>query len=168
MEVRPNDGGRWTGRLSSKNSSSRSALEVALAAAMRKARERAEHEQEQYQKLHMLMLFELERLKRQLFGKKAEAVHPKRLAFDPLFDAFARPQTGDTTAHDHVQSMLAKLWSHCRKVHNQVHCALSCGASHRPGAVACCNINSVTPHRGNILVIGAAQRKLKTSKVQMP
>jgi hypothetical protein len=37
-------------------------------------RERAEHEREQYRKLYSLVLFELERLKRQLFGRKSESV----------------------------------------------------------------------------------------------
>jgi septal ring factor EnvC (AmiA/AmiB activator) len=56
------------------------ALEAELASVRRahdlqtQARDRAEHEREQYRKLYSLVAFELERLKRQLFGKKAETV----------------------------------------------------------------------------------------------
>ena len=74
-------------------------------------RERAEHEREQYRKLYSLVLFELERLKRQLFGKKAESVDPNQvqLAFAPVFDALARVEAGDATAQTEVQAELAKL-----------------------------------------------------------
>jgi hypothetical protein len=72
-------------------------LEAELASVRRahdhqaQARERAEHEREQYRKLYTLVLFELERLKRQLFGKKAESVDPNQvqLVFGPVFDALA-------------------------------------------------------------------------------
>jgi hypothetical protein len=56
------------------------ALEAELASVRRahdyqaQARERAEHERGQYRKLYSLVLFELDRLKRQLFGSKSESV----------------------------------------------------------------------------------------------
>jgi transposase len=86
------------------------ALEAELAA-LRQARDRAEHEREQYRKLYTLVLYEMERLKRQLFGKKAESVDPAQvqLAFGPVFEALARAETGDAGAQDDVQSELAKL-----------------------------------------------------------
>lgn len=73
--------------------------------------ERAEHEREQYRKLYMLVLFELERLKRQLFGKKAESVDPKQvqLAFAPVFEALARAEQGADGAEEAVQTELDKL-----------------------------------------------------------
>ena len=75
------------------------------------ARERAEHEREQYRKLYSLVLFELERLKRQLFGKKAETVDPNQvqLAFAPVFDALARAEQGVDGAQDDVRAELEKL-----------------------------------------------------------
>jgi len=75
------------------------------------ARERAEHEREQYRKLYSLVLFELERLKRQLFGKKAETVDPNQvqLAFAPVFDALARAEQGAEGAQDDVRAELEKL-----------------------------------------------------------
>jgi transposase len=74
-------------------------------------RERAEHEREQYRKLYMLVLYELERLKRQLFGKKAETVDPTQvqLVFGPVFDALARAEQGDQGAQDDVRAELEKL-----------------------------------------------------------
>ena len=74
-------------------------------------RERAEHERDQYRKLYMLVLYELERLKRQLFGKKAESVDPAQvqLVFGPVFDALARAEQGDEGAQDDVRSELEKL-----------------------------------------------------------
>src|SRR5215510_3524944 len=73
--------------------------------------ERAEHEREQYRKLYALVLFELERLKRQLFGKKSESVDPRQvqLAFAPVLDALSRVEAGDAGAQSDVQSELAKL-----------------------------------------------------------
>jgi uncharacterized small protein (DUF1192 family) len=67
-------------------------------------RDRAEHEREQYGKPYSLVLFELERLKRQLFGKKAETVDPNQvqLVFGPVFEALARAQTGDGNAQQDV------------------------------------------------------------------
>ena len=75
------------------------------------ARERAEHEREQYRKLYSLVLFELERLKRQLFGKKSEAVDPNQvqLVFAPVLDALSRVEAGDASAQSDVQSELEKL-----------------------------------------------------------
>ena len=63
---------------------------------LREAKDKAEHEREQYRKLYMLVLYELERLKRQLFGKKAETVDPAQvqLVFGPVFDALARAEKG--------------------------------------------------------------------------
>ena len=63
-------------------------------------RERAEHEREQYRKL--------ERLKRQLFGKKAETVDPTQvqLVFGPVFDALARAEQGVEGAQDDVRAEL--------------------------------------------------------------
>ena len=93
------------------------ALEAELASVRRahdhKAQEleRAEHECEQYRKLYTLVLFELERFKRQLFGKKAESVDPKQvqLAFGPVFEALARAEKGADGAQEDVQSELEKL-----------------------------------------------------------
>jgi transposase len=78
---------------------------------LRQERDVAEHEREQYRKLYMLVLYELERLKRQLFGKKAESVDPAQvqLAFEPVFEALARAQTGDAGAQADVESELQKL-----------------------------------------------------------
>jgi transposase len=73
--------------------------------------ERSEHEREQYRKLYTLVLFELERLKRQLFGKKAETVDPNQvqLAFEPVLLALERAQSGDAEARQDVEAELAKL-----------------------------------------------------------
>jgi transposase len=86
------------------------ALEAELAQ-LREQRDRAEHEREQYRKLYMLVLYELERLKRQLFGKKAESVDPAQvqLAFGPVFEALARAESGAAGAQEDVQAELQKL-----------------------------------------------------------
>jgi transposase len=86
------------------------ALEAELAE-LRNERDRAEHEREQYRKLYTLVLYELERLKRQLFGKKAESVDPAQvqLAFGPVFDALARAEAGDASAQADLQHELQKL-----------------------------------------------------------
>ena len=75
------------------------------------ARADAEHEREQYRKLYTLVLYELERLKRQLFGKKAESVDSAQvqLVFGPVFDALARAESGDAAAQADVQDELRKL-----------------------------------------------------------
>lgn len=85
-------------------------LEAELAG-LREAKDKAEHEREQYRKLYMLVLYELERLKRQLFGKKAETVDPAQvqLVFGPVFDALARAEQGDQGAQDDVRAELEKL-----------------------------------------------------------
>lgn len=77
------------------------ALEAELSQ-LRAERDRAEHEREQYRKLYTLVLYELERLKRQLFGKKSETVDPAQvqLAFGPVLDALARAESGATDAHE--------------------------------------------------------------------
>jgi transposase len=95
------------------------ALEAELAS-LRQACDRAEHEREQYRKLYTLVLYELERLKRQLFGKKAESVDPAQvqLAFEPVLEALARAETGDADAQDDVQSELAKLRAAAEEAHN--------------------------------------------------
>lgn len=51
--------------------------------------ERAEHERNEFKKLYLLVTLELERLKRQLFGKKAETVDPAQvqLAFGPVLQS---------------------------------------------------------------------------------
>ena len=73
-------------------------------------REQAEHEREQYRKLYSLVLYELERLKRQLFGKKAESVDPNQvqLAFGPVLDALARAEAGEVV-QDRCAGRVAKL-----------------------------------------------------------
>jgi uncharacterized small protein (DUF1192 family) len=84
------------------------ALEAELSQ-LRAERDRAEHEQ--YRKLYTLVLYELERLKRQLFGKKAETVDTAQvqLAFGPVLDALARAESGAADAQDDVQAELQKL-----------------------------------------------------------
>jgi hypothetical protein len=86
------------------------ALQAELAQ-LRQQRDHAEHEREQYRKLYMLVLYELERLKRQLFGKKAESVDPAQvqLAFGPVFEALARAEAGSAGAQQDVQAELQKL-----------------------------------------------------------
>lgn len=95
--------------------------EARLAALVRerdemKARaERAEHERNEFRKLYELVLLELERLKRQLFGKKAETVDPAQvqLAFAPVLEALERARAGEATAAE-VESMLAELQERAR------------------------------------------------------
>ncbi|HMJ10653.1 MAG TPA: hypothetical protein VK524_04555 [Polyangiaceae bacterium] len=86
------------------------ALEAELSQ-LRAERDRAEHEREQYRKLYTLVLYELERLKRQLFGKKAETVDAAQvqLAFGPVLDALARAESGAEDAQEDVQAELQKL-----------------------------------------------------------
>lgn len=91
--------------------------EARLAALVRerdemKARaERAEHERNEFKKLYGLVLLELERMKRQLFGQKAETVDPAQvqLAFGPVLDALERARTGGAEELGQVESELAKL-----------------------------------------------------------
>lgn len=76
-----------------------------------KKREKAEHERAQFEKLYSLVLFELERLKRQLFGQKAEKADPAQvqLAFEPVLDAMDRARNGEEGALGEAESMLAEL-----------------------------------------------------------
>jgi len=73
--------------------------------------ERAEHERNEFKKLYLLVTLELERLKRQLFGKKAETVDPAQvqLAFGPVLDALERARGGGAAELGQVESELAKL-----------------------------------------------------------
>ena len=73
--------------------------------------ERAEHDRDQFKKLYLLVALELERLKRQLFGQKAEAVDPAQvqLAFAPVIKALERAKGGGKDATDQVESELAKV-----------------------------------------------------------
>ena len=73
--------------------------------------ERAEHERNEFRKLYLLVTLELERLKRQLFGKKAETVDPAQvqLAFAPVLEALERAQGGGAAEADAVESELEKL-----------------------------------------------------------
>jgi transposase len=73
--------------------------------------ERAEHERNEFRKLYLLVTLELERLKRQLFGKKAESVDPAQvqLAFGPVLDALERARGGGAAELEQVESELAKL-----------------------------------------------------------
>lgn len=72
--------------------------------------ERAEHGRNEFRKLYELVLLELERLKRQLFGQKAETVDPDQvqLAFAPVLEALERARTGSETAAEEVVSELEK------------------------------------------------------------
>jgi transposase len=73
--------------------------------------ERAEHERNEFRKLYDLVLLELERMKRQLFGQKAETVDPAQvqLAFGPVLEALEKARTGGEGAAEQVESELAKL-----------------------------------------------------------
>ena len=73
--------------------------------------EKAEHERNEFKKLYLLVTYELERLKRQLFGKKAETVDPAQvqLAFAPVLEALERARSGGLDEAAAVESELAKL-----------------------------------------------------------
>jgi len=73
--------------------------------------ERAEHERNEFRKLYELVVLELERLKRQLFGQKAETVDPNQvqLAFEPVLKALERASAGGEAAAEEVVSELEKL-----------------------------------------------------------
>jgi transposase len=79
--------------------------------ALRQGAERAEHERNEFKKLYELVLLELERMKRQLFGQKAETVDPHQiqLAFAPVLEALERARAGSETAAAEVASELEKL-----------------------------------------------------------
>ena len=73
--------------------------------------ERAEHERNEFKKLYLLVTLELEHLKRQLFGKKAETVDPAQvqLALGPVLDALERARGGGAAELGQVESELEKL-----------------------------------------------------------
>jgi transposase len=73
--------------------------------------EQAEHERNEFRKLYLLVTLELERLKRQLFGQKAETVDPAQiqLAFGPVLAALERARGGGLAEANAVESELAKL-----------------------------------------------------------
>jgi len=73
--------------------------------------ERAEHERSEFKKLYLLVTLELERLKRQLFGKKAETVDPAQvqLAFGPVLEALERARGGGAVEVEAVESELTRL-----------------------------------------------------------
>lgn len=82
------------------------------------ARLMAEQERDAFKKLYELVQFELERLKRQLFGQKAEVVDPRQvqLAFTPVLDALARAQKGEQGANAEVEAELNKLRRRAREM----------------------------------------------------
>lgn len=87
---------------------------AALAAerdALRARAEKAEHERNEFKKLYLLVTYELERLKRQLFGKKAETVDPAQvqLAFAPVLAALERARGGGLAEVQAVETELSKL-----------------------------------------------------------
>ncbi len=73
--------------------------------------ERAEHDRNEFRKLYELVLLELERLKRQLFGQKAETVDSNQvqLVFAPVLKALEQARTGSEAAAEQVVSELEKL-----------------------------------------------------------
>jgi transposase len=79
--------------------------------ALRARAEKAEHERNEFRKLYLLVTYELERLKRQLFGKKAETVDPAQvqLAFGPVLQALERARGGGLAEAEAVESELSKL-----------------------------------------------------------
>ncbi len=78
---------------------------------LRMRAERAEHERNEFRKLYTLVLLELQRMKRQLFGQKAETVDPAQvqLAFGPVLEALERACGGGAAEAGQVESELAKL-----------------------------------------------------------
>lgn len=78
---------------------------------LRARAEQAEHERNEFRKLYLLVTYELGRLKRQLFGRKAETVDPAQvqLAFGPVLEALERASQGGTSEAGQVESELAKL-----------------------------------------------------------
>ncbi len=89
---------------------------TATAEALKLRAEVAEHERNEYRKLYVLVTYELERLKRQLFGKKAEAVDPAQvqLFFGPVLDALERARTGGEAERTEVESQLESLRERAR------------------------------------------------------
>lgn len=92
------------------------ALRAQLAAMTARA-ERAEHERNEFRKLYVLVTYELERLKRQLFGKKAETVDPAQvqLFFGPVLEALERARTGGEAERTEVESQLESLRERARE-----------------------------------------------------
>ena len=78
---------------------------------LRARAERAELERNEFRKLYNLVLLELERMKRQLFGQKAETIDPAQvqLAFGPVLTALEQARAGGEGAAEQVESELAKL-----------------------------------------------------------
>jgi transposase len=75
------------------------------------ARADAEQAKESFRKLYESVLLELARLKRQLFGQKAERVDPAQfqLAFGSVLDALARAKEDEEGARARLQEELEKL-----------------------------------------------------------
>lgn len=73
--------------------------------------EQAEHERNEFRKLYELVLLELERLRRQLFGQRAETVDENQvqLAFGPVLEALERARLGGEAAAQMVVTELDKL-----------------------------------------------------------
>lgn len=87
---------------------------AALAAerdALRVRAEKAEHERNEFKKLYLLVTYELERLKRQLFGQKAETIDPAQvqLAFGPVLAALEKARGGGLAEVQAVEAELSKL-----------------------------------------------------------
>jgi transposase len=78
----------------------------------------AEQERDAFKKLFELVQLELERLKRQLFGQRAEVVDPRQvqLAFTPVLDALSRAQQGVHGANAEVEAELDKLRRRAREM----------------------------------------------------
>lgn len=87
---------------------------AALAAerdALRVRAEKAEHERNEFRKLYLLVTYELERLKRQLFGQKAETVDPAQVqfVFGPVLAALEKARGGGLAEAQAVETELSKL-----------------------------------------------------------
>lgn len=82
-------------------------------AVVEKERDDLKVERDAYRKLHELVEFELARLKRLLFGQKAEKVSRQQmqLAFGPVLAALSRAENNEAGATGDVDEELAKLRS---------------------------------------------------------
>jgi transposase len=100
-------------RLREENAALGAAVAVVAAErdALRARAEKAEHERNEFRKLYLLVTYELERLKRQLFGKKAETVDPAQvqLAFGPVLAALEKARGGGLAEVEAVETELGKL-----------------------------------------------------------
>ena len=78
---------------------------------LRAERDDVATEKEAYRKLYTLVKLELERIKRQMFGQKAEKVSAEQIAmtFAPVLDALERAANGDDDAAKETQAALAEL-----------------------------------------------------------